>query len=285
MKFTLKSNAKINVGLNVLGKLENGYHLLDMVMVPISLADTINGEILNEAGDLEIKTNKFDIPTDKKNILYKIYDSFYEKVNIPKRKVSLYLEKIIPHEAGLGGGSSNGGFFLKFLNFYHGNILSLEEMIELGTKIGADIPFFIINKSGRLRGIGEKIEIFENNLQNEIMIVKPKFGVSTKVAYEYSDLIENKANANIEEIIFGLKENNLEKVEKNIKNNLEEGLLKIDENIINFRKFLKGTFKQEFFMSGSGSAYFTFLDNNSRKEVLNNVQDIEFCEIYFCKFL
>ena len=72
-------------------------------------------------------------------------------------------------------------------------------------------------------GCGEKIEIFENNLQNEIMIVKPKFGVSTKVAYEYSDLIENKANANIEEIIFGLKENNLEKVEKNIKNNLEEG--------------------------------------------------------------
>lgn len=113
MKFSLKSNAKINIGLNVTGVLPNGYHLLDMIMVPVSLSDRLEGEIDEEEGELEIKTNKPSIPTGKENILWKIYDKFYEKSGLAKRKVEIYLEKFIPHEAGLGGGSSNGAFFLR----------------------------------------------------------------------------------------------------------------------------------------------------------------------------
>ena len=89
MKFSLNSNAKINIGLNVTGVLPNGYHLLDMVMLPISLADKLEGEIFDEDGDLEITTNKASIPTNKENILWKIYDKFYEKSGLKRRKIKV----------------------------------------------------------------------------------------------------------------------------------------------------------------------------------------------------
>ena len=98
MKFSLNSNAKINIGLNVTGVLPNGYHLLDMVMIPISLTDKLEGEIFEEDGELEITTNKPSIPTGKENILWKIYDKFYKRSGFTKKRVKIYLEKVIPHE-------------------------------------------------------------------------------------------------------------------------------------------------------------------------------------------
>lgn len=111
MKFSLNSNGKINIGLNVTGVLPNGYHLLDMIMVPISLSDKITGEIEDISGTLEIKTNKADIPVNEDNILWKIYDKFYNESGLSKRKISLYLEKIIPHQAGLGGEAQMEHFY------------------------------------------------------------------------------------------------------------------------------------------------------------------------------
>ena len=93
MKFSLNSNAKINIGLNVTGVLPNGYHLLDMVMIPISLTDKLEGEIFEEDGELEITTNKPSIPTGKENILWKIYDKFYKRSGFTKKRVKIYLEK------------------------------------------------------------------------------------------------------------------------------------------------------------------------------------------------
>ena len=284
MKFSLNSNAKINIGLNVTGVLPNGYHLLDMVMVPISLSDKLNGEIFEELGDLEITTNKPSIPTGKENILWKIYDRFYEKSGLPKKKIKVYLEKVIPHEAGLGGGSSNGAFFLKALNSYHNNFFSQEELIEIGKSVGADIPFFIVNKPSRVGGIGEKIEVIENNLEADIILIKPNFGVSTARAYKNMYMLNNKKDADIDKIIAGLHEGNLTSVEKNIENHLEQGLLLEDSNIIEFRKKLANISDMKFFMSGSGSAYYAFTQNGEKElEVLK--EKLEHCEVHLCRGL
>ena len=284
MKFSLNSNAKINIGLNVTGVLPNGYHLLDMVMVPISLSDKLNGEIFEESGDLEITTNKPSIPTGKENILWKIYDRFYEKSGLPKKKIKVYLEKVIPHEAGLGGGSSNGAFFLKELNSYHNNFFSQEELIEIGKSVGADIPFFIVNKPSRVGGIGEKIEVIENNLEADIILIKPNFGVSTARAYKNMYMLNNKKDADIDKIIAGLHEGDLTSVEKNIENHLEQGLLIEDSNIIEFRKKLANISDMKFFMSGSGSAYYAFTQNGEKElEVLK--EKLEHCEVHLCRGL
>ena len=285
MKFSLNSNGKINIGLNVTGVLPNGYHLLDMIMVPISLSDRITGEIEDISGTLEIKTNKADIPINEDNILWKIYDKFYSESGLSKRKISLYLEKIIPHQAGLGGGSSNGAFLLKLLNEFHGNFFSQERLIEIGKSVGADIPFFLINKSARVRGIGEDIEIIENNLKNSIILIKPQFGVSTGKAYKNMSMLNNKRDANIDKIIFGLKDNRVDIVEDNIENHLEQGLLLEDENIIEFRKKL-AELNMKFFMSGSGSAYYTFVTQEESEEAVTRIKEyLNSCEVYLCSSL
>ena len=283
MKFSLNSNGKINIGLNVTGRCENGYHLLDMVMVPITLSDTMTGEITDAKGTLTIETNKKDIPTGKENILYKIYDKFYDESALERKKVYVYLEKRIPHQAGLGGGSSNGAFFLKLLNSFHDNYFSMEKMIEIGKSVGADIPFFLINKSARVTGIGENIEIIENNLESALIIIKPDFGVSTGKAYKNMYMLNNKRDADIDNIVLGLKENSLSTVENSIENHLEQGLLLEDENIIDFRKRLAALNNMKFFMSGSGSAYYTFADKNEKENIYKILKEhFKNCEVHLC---
>ncbi len=281
----ITSNAKINIGLNITEKLPNGYHLLDMVMVPISLADKLEIKFNNQKGKLNISSNIKDIPCDEKNILYKVYKAFYEKAQIEPEDIDVYLEKNIPHEAGLGGGSSNGGFFLKELNKFHNFVLSDEDLSLVGKSVGADIPFFLKNTPCRVKGIGEKLEKIQNNLDCDVILVKPKFGVSTKKAYELYSKLDEKKFANIDEVLSGLKENNLKKVCENIENMLEQGLLIDDENIQNFRTRIKDT-GLDFFMSGSGSCYYILSSKNTTEDYLKILnQKFDDCRIIKCNFL
>ena len=281
----ITSNAKINIGLNITEKLPNGYHLLDMIMVPISLADKLEIKFNSQKGKLNISSNIKDIPCDEKNILYKVYKAFYEKTQIEAEDIDVYLEKNIPHEAGLGGGSSNGGFFLKELNKFHNFVLSDEDLSLVGKSVGADIPFFLKNTPCRVKGIGEKLEKIQNNLDCDVILVKPKFGVSTKKAYELYSKLDEKKFANIDEVLSGLKENNLKKVCENIENMLEQGLLIDDENIQNFRTRIKDT-GLDFFMSGSGSCYYILSSKNTTEDYLKILnQKFDDCRIIKCNFL
>lgn len=281
----ITSNAKINIGLNITEKLPNGYHLLDMIMVPISLADKLEIKFNSQKGKLNISSNIKDIPCDEKNILYKVYKAFYEKAQIEPEDIDVYLEKNIPHEAGLGGGSSNGGFFLKELNKFHNFVLSDEDLSLVGKSVGADIPFFLKNTPCRVKGIGEKLEKIQNNLDCDVILVKPKFGVSTKKAYELYSKLDEKKFANIDEVLSGLKENNLKKVCENIENMLEQGLLIDDENIKNFRNRIKET-GLDFFMSGSGSCYYILSSKNTTEDYLKILnQKFDDCRIIKCNFL
>ncbi|MCQ8211978.1 4-(cytidine 5'-diphospho)-2-C-methyl-D-erythritol kinase [Cetobacterium somerae] len=282
--YNLQSNAKINIGLNIVGVLENGYHLLDMTMIPIDLCDKLTIKIEDKIGDLKIKTNKKDIPVDSSNILYKIYKKFYEKAKLDSLEIEIFLEKIIPHQAGLGGGSSNGAVFLNFLNNYHQNILSFQELVDLGKSVGADVPFFILNKPARVQGIGEELKEIKNNLKVSLVLIKPPFGVSTIEAYKEIKNIKNPQKSNIDQIIIGLEENNLALVEKNIENNLEEALLQSDKNLIEFRKRLLEVEDLKFFMSGSGSAYYAFLIKDIEEKVSNLRHRFNDCEIFLCNF-
>ncbi|MGL5175643.1 MAG: 4-(cytidine 5'-diphospho)-2-C-methyl-D-erythritol kinase [Cetobacterium sp.] len=282
--YELESNAKINIGLNIVGKLENGYHLLDMTMLPITLSDKLRVKVIDELDKLKIKTNKKDIPVDESNILYKIYKKFYEKTKLSPLGIEVYLEKHIPHQAGLGGGSSNGATFLNFLNNYHKNPLDLNELIELGKEIGADIPFFISNIPSRVGGIGEQLLKIENNLKTSLVIIKPPFGVSTIEAYKQLKNLRTLKVANIDLIVEGLKNNKLELIEENIENNLEEALLKSDKNLKDFKKRLLEVEDLNFFMSGSGSAYYAFLIKDIDQRFSNIKYRFNDCEVFLCNF-
>ncbi len=266
-KYKVFSNAKINIGLNVFEKNEDGYHDIDSIMVPVTLADEMEIEIYNESGNLEIECSEKKIPTDERNILYKAYKVFFENIETKELKIKVLLKKNIPSEAGLGGGSSNAAFFLKVLNEYSGNKYSLEELEKISMRIGSDVPFFIKNKTARVGGKGEKIRGVENNLEDGLILIKPEFGVSTKEAYNNFDNLDEKKYSNFDEIESCLKTNNRVGIEKNIENSLEQAI----ENNIDI-KMLKMTLNavlpnKRFFMSGSGSTYYTFVTETERAQV------------------
>ena len=266
-KYKVFSNAKINIGLNVFEKNEDGYHDIDSIMVPVTLADEMEIEIYNESGNLEIECSEKKIPTDERNILYKAYKVFFENIETKELKIKVLLKKNIPSEAGLGGGSSNAAFFLKVLNEYSGNIYSLEELEKISMRIGSDVPFFIKNKTARVGGKGEKIREVENNLEDGLILIKPEFGVSTKEAYNNFDNLDEKKYSNFDEIESCLKTTTRVGIEKNIENSLEQAI----ENNIDI-KMLKMTLNavlpnKRFFMSGSGSTYYTFVTETERAQV------------------
>ncbi len=258
----VKANAKINLGLNILGKNEDGYHELDMMMAPISLYDTLNIKFFQKKGNLILKSNIKGVPLNEKNIIYKIYEAFYNVTSLQRENIEVYLDKNIPFQAGLGGGSSDGAFFLKTLNEYHKSPLTLQEMIDLGKKIGADIPFFIVNETVRAKGIGEILEKTVNNLDAKIILIKPNFGISTAEAYRgYSQLTEKKW-ADIDKIVEGLKENNLSKVIDNVENHLQQTSLLLNNNVKTFEEKL-AKISKNFKMSGSGSCYYLISDKDN----------------------
>ncbi len=286
MFVTVKSNAKINLGLNIIGKNNKNYHLLDMIMVPISLSDTLNIEFKEKKGYLEIKTNISNIPVDENNIIFKIYNLFYSETKLEKEEIKVYLEKVIPSQSGLGGGSSNGAFFFNELNKYHNYPISLERAIDITKDVGADIPFFLVNMPARVGGIGEKLKIIENNIKDEIILIKPNFGVSTVIAYENYNKLVYKKNAHIDKIIEGMKLGKIEVIEDVLENHLEQALLLEDKNIKKFRKKLENIDNIKFYMSGSGSCYYVFVKKGDRDLVYEGLKNkLKNCEIKISSFL
>ncbi len=285
-KYKIFSNAKINIGLNVFQKEDDGYHNIDSIMAPIDLTDEMDITFYSDLGDLKIECSDRNIPTDERNILYKTYKVFFEESKKEKKKIDIILKKNIPSEAGLGGGSSNAGFFLKLLNEYYGNIYNESKLEELAMKIGSDVPFFIKNKTARVGGKGNKVDLVENNLKDSIILIKPlDFGVSTKEAYESFDNLKEVKYTDFDKIIEYLKDNNRIALENSIENSLEQGILETDINI----KMLKMTLNsvvsgKKFFMSGSGSTYYTFVTELEKSQIETRLKTfIDNVKIIICK--
>ena len=284
-KYKIFSNAKINIGLNVFQKESDGYHNIDSIMVPIDLSDEMNVTFYSNLGDLRIECSDKNIPTDERNILYKTYKAFFEDKK-EKEKIDIILKKNIPSEAGLGGGSSNAAFFLKLLNKHYGNVYNESELQELAMKIGSDVPFFIKNKTARVSGKGNKVEIVENNLKDSIILIKPlDFGVSTKEAYESFDSLKEVKYADFDKIIKNLKEGNRIALESNIENSLEQGILETDINIKMLKMTLNSVISgKKFFMSGSGSTYYTFVTEIEKSQIETRLKTfVDNVKIIICK--
>lgn len=255
----VKAYAKINILLDVVGKKENGYHLLEMIMQSIDLYDLIDVNKIEKG--INIKCNKSYIPVNNKNIAYKAAELFVNTYGI-NEGVSINIYKNIPTSAGLGGGSTDGAAVLKAMRKIFNVKISDKELEELGAKIGADIPFCINGGTAFCEGIGEiitPIEKFENKI---LVVVKPKFGVSTKWVYNEYDNLRNVRKPEKEKILKAVKDNDVKSVSLNMANVLENVTInkyviinKIKKDMIRFGAL--GTM-----MSGSGPSVFAFFEDS-----------------------
>ena len=254
-KIVVRSYAKINICLDITGLKEDGYHLLDMVVLPIELHDTLLIEETPRAVDNYITLDDFSIEDSEYNTVSKALDLFNGRTT-KASKYKIDVHKVIPIKAGLGGVSSNAAFTLKSVNDYKKNPLSDEELAEIAVKIGADVPFFLKAKPARCKGVGEDVTPIEVKNNYYVLIVKPEIGCSTKQVYKLSNEIHNWPHGNVDDVIKALAEGDDELLADSIFNVLEEPAIKVVPEIANIKDELKQLGLKIVLMSGSGSSVF-----------------------------
>ena len=268
----IRSFAKINISLNVVKKREDGFHELDSVMLPISLHDSLVVSKLNSATDNYVTVDDFSIGTFSYNLATFSIEKLQSVYHF-NDKFRILIHKVIPIQAGLGGGSSNAAFTMKAVNTMLKLGATEEELIELGKTLGCDIPFFIKCKPARVQGVGEILTPITVKNNYFVLLVKPDAGCSTKEVYAISDEMDLKT-CNIENVIKALETGDDDLLADSISNALQEPAIKnvpviqaiIDELRENGLKMVQVT--------GSGSAVFALSTNKQLlKRVLKKLEN------------
>lgn len=254
----IKAYAKINIALDVVGKREDGYHLLRMIMQSVDLYDTITIDKIDSG--IKLKCNKHYVPTDERNLAYKAAKLFMETYSI-EEGVQIDLIKNIPVSAGLAGGSTDAAGVLKLMNKIFNINASEDELKSLGLKLGADVPYCISGGTALCEGIGEKITQLKPFKDKILVLIKPPFGVSTKEVYKEFNLSKAIFHPKIEELIKAMEKDDIYFVSDNMKNLLENVTLKKHRVITNIKEEVKSTGSIGTMMSGSGPTVFAFFDD------------------------
>lgn len=264
-KLELKALAKINLGLDVLGKRENGYHDVRMVMQTIYLYDDVFMQKTKEEG-IHLETNLFYLPVNENNIAYKAAKLLIDEFHI-EGGVSIRLNKFIPVSAGMAGGSANAAAVLFGMNKMYQLGLSQQELMERGVKLGADVPYCIMRGTVLAEGIGEELTPLPALPKCYVLIAKPSVSVSTRTVYEKLDALDIVNHPNIDGILEGLEEQNLEKIAANMGNVLEEVTIGDYPIIEKIKKVMKEAGALNAMMSGSGPTVFgIFTDKKTAKQ-------------------
>lgn len=185
MKLTVDAPAKINLFLDIIGRLDNGYHSLFMVMQSVGLSDKVTLEESGENG-IFLTCSEESLPTDKKNIAYKAAIAFCEKAEI-EPKIKIHIEKNIPFAAGLAGGSADAAAVIVGMNELYKTNFSRRELCEIGLKVGSDVPFCIVGGTCLSQSTGGVLSELKPLKDCCIVLAKPEAGVSTAEAYAAAD--------------------------------------------------------------------------------------------------
>ena len=248
-----RAYAKVNLGLNVIQRREDGYHDLESIMVPIQLHDLI--EIHPYHTTVFECIPPFRIAAEK-NTLLKMIEVCREEFKFTEH-FRIRLFKHIPSQAGLGGGSSDAAAVLNYLNRFYKWNLSNQAKIDLALKVGADVPFCLFEKPALVEGIGEKLSFFDNHLDVWIILLQPRKGVSTKKAFEGLNFT-SMVHPEMSKIQSALEHNDYELLCQSMGNSLEARALEMVPEIQSLKQSLVKMGCDVSMMTGSGSVVMGF---------------------------
>ncbi|WP_270647038.1 4-(cytidine 5'-diphospho)-2-C-methyl-D-erythritol kinase [Paeniclostridium hominis] len=256
----LKSRAKINLSIDVLGKRDDGYHIVEMIMQTIDLYDNL--KITKIEGDfIKIKSDSEDIPLNQDNIVYKAAYILKKRFDI-KDGVEISIQKNIPVAAGMAGGSSNAAAVLVGLNKVWNLGMSESELKEIGLQLGADVPFCITGGSALAQGIGEELTNIHGLSEGvNILVCKPDIFVSTKEVYQSLDMNKVQKRPENQKLIESLKNDDIKYVSENMVNVLEEVTASKYKEIKQIEATMMKNKALGSMMSGSGPTVFGLFDN------------------------
>jgi 4-diphosphocytidyl-2-C-methyl-D-erythritol kinase len=272
MTYTIKAPAKINLALDVLSKRPNGYHDVAMIMQTIALYDTIS--VRSGFEGIKLTSDSSIIPTDETNIAYKAALYLTTKYNV-KRGVHIHIEKRIPVAAGLAGGSTDAAAVLKLLNKAWDLKLTKVELMDAGSKLGADIPFCIQGGTCLAEGLGEKLTVIKSIPDCWILLAKPDVGVSTRDVYQGLKLKQIEERPNIPAMLQAIENQNLREINRYMGNVLETVTTKMHPIIIELKQKLIENGAIGSLMSGSGPTVFgIFEDMTTAYSAYDNIKTL-----------
>ncbi len=252
----LKALAKINLGLDVLRRKEDGYHEVKMIMQTINLHDRIHIRKIEEK-EIKIRTNLYYLPNNENNLAYKAAKLLMDEFQLPGG-VAINLKKMIPVAAGMAGGSTDAAAVLFGMNKMYGLKLSMQELMDRGVKLGADVPYCVMRGTALAEGIGEKLTKLPPMPKCHILIAKPPINVSTKFVYEnlHANDLKPEDHPPVDAQIEALKDGDLEKLVANMGNVLERVTVPEYPVIDEIRQMMLDQGALGAMMSGSGPTVF-----------------------------
>ena len=257
----LRSMAKINLGLDVVRRREDGYHEVRMIMQTIHLFDRL--EISkNTSGQITMETNLAFLPTNENNLVYKAAKLLTDEFGI-KDGVHVWLHKHIPVAAGMAGGSTDAAAVLYGMNRIFDLGLSKEELMERGVKIGADVPYCVMRGTALAEGIGEKLTKLPPMVKCPVLIAKPQINVSTKFVYENLKLDADTAHPDIDRLVADIREKNLTKIAADMGNVLETVTIPAYPVIADIKENMLQNGAVNAMMSGSGPTVFGLFEKEA----------------------
>ena len=273
-KLELKALGKINLGLDVLGRRDNGYHDVRMVMQTVYLYDQIKIERTKEPG-IQLSTNLFYLPVNENNLAYQAANLLMEEFQISEG-VKITLDKHSPVAAGMAGGSSNAATVLFGINQMFSLGLSQKELMERGVTLGADVPYCIIRGTVLAEGIGEILTPLPDMPKCYILIAKPPISVSTKMVYEKLDAHEIQEHPDIDGILHGLENQDLQQIASCMGNVLEKVTIEEYPVIEEIKSVMKDNGALNAMMSGSGPTVFGIYDDKQRaKNAASKIKELQ----------
>jgi 4-diphosphocytidyl-2-C-methyl-D-erythritol kinase len=256
---SFKTPAKVNFGLHILGKREDGFHELETLFQMVNWCDEIKIECLSRG--LELVCNQPDIPTDKGNLVIKAAHILQARYPGQCKGARIHLNKNIPHGAGLGGGSGNAAGVLLGLNFLWGLKLKREDLISVASELGSDVPFFLFSPCAIGRGRGEILEPVKNSIRFYVLMVYPGFAVSTASVYGNLKLKLTKRENNISILKNFLLQSEFAQLGATWSNDLELFVFKEYPGLSGIKKEMLALGAKGALLSGSGSTVFGIFDN------------------------
>ena len=262
-----RAYGKINLSLNITGIREDGYHTLESIFLPIDFYDQIKME---KSENMEYSANKSYLRFNETNTIVKAVELMKSEYNI-QDNFKIHLDKSIPTQAGLAGGSADGAAIIRIFNKMYHLHPSFIKVQELCSRIGSDVLFTYYAKPALVSGIGEKIEFIDVKKDYYVLLIKPRFGVSTKECYNLMNL-ETCFHPDIQKLKVALE--NGEDYIPYLGNSLEDAAISLVSDIQNAKKDLLEAGAPFALMSGSGSTVFTMSEDENLiiylKEKLKN---------------
>ena len=262
-EYQIKAYAKINLGLDVIGRLPNGYHQVKMIMQSIGLWDRLTFQ--KAENDIIVTTDSDLLPTDENNLIYKAAKLMKDKYGLPSG-IRIQLEKHIPIAAGLAGGSTDAAATMKGINrLFHLNV-SLAQLMEDGLSIGADVPYCLLGGTALAEGIGEKLTPLPPPPEVSLLIVKPPIMVSTKHVYESLHVDTLGKHPDIDGMVAALRQGDIKGIASRMENVMETVTEKDYPIITDIKRMMLGNGAVNAVMSGSGPSIFgIFLEESAAR--------------------